>query len=256
MSGLIWLDSDTPLPEPERALPEGLLAAGSDLSVARLQEAYSKGIFPWFNEGDPVLWWSPDPRMVLACADFKVSRSLGKRLRQIARQEDSADPAVVVTTDLAFDHVIQACAGPRNTQAGTWISERIIRCYREWHQLGRVHSVETWIDGRLAGGLYGVNLGGFFFGESMFAWQTDASKIALAHLVRFLERHGVSHVDCQQETRHLASLGAAPMCRQDFLALLGKALLRPEPAWQAGRLLHDGRLQPIGDAPPQSEDQP
>ena len=242
VSGLIWLEPDTPLPEPELALPEGLLAAGNDLSVPRLQEAYSKGVFPWFNEGDPVLWWSPDPRMVLTCADFKESRSLGKKLRQVARLEDSVAPQVVVTTDLAFEHVIRACAAPRTRQGGTWISERIIRAYTQWHMRGEVHSVETWIDGRLAGGLYGVSQGGFFFGESMFARAPDASKIALAYLVRFLERQGVTHLDCQQDTPHLASLGANTLSRTEFLTLLKTALLQPAPAWQPGRLLHDGRL--------------
>lgn len=245
MSGLIWLDPDTPLPEPHSALPEGLLAAGADLSVPRLTEAYSKGVFPWFNEGDPVLWWSPDPRMVLACSDFKASRSLGKKLRQMARLEQSADAPVVVTTDLAFGHVIRACAAPRATQAGTWISNRIISAYTQWHEMGHVHSVETWVDGRLAGGLYGVCLGRFFFGESMFAWEPDASKIALAYLVRFLEGHGITHLDCQQETPHLASLGAAPMRRDDFLSLLHEALRHPAPAWPAGRLLHDGRVSAL-----------
>lgn len=247
MSGLIWLDPDTPLPEPGRALPEGLLAAGSDLSVPRLIEAYSKGIFPWFNEGDPVLWWSPDPRMVLACADFKESRSLGKKLRQTARQEHSADARIIVTTDIAFEHVIRACAAPRSKQAGTWISDRIIDAYRQWHEMGQVHSVETWMDGRLAGGLYGVSMGGFFFGESMFSWSPDSSKIALAYLVRFLARHGVTHLDCQQDTQHLGSLGAATMSRPAFLALLSRAAQRPAPPWRAGRLLHDGRLQPLDD---------
>lgn len=245
MSGLIWLDADTPIPEPDIAMPEGLLAAGSDLSVPRLQEAYAKGVFPWFNEGDPVLWWSPDPRMVLACGDFRESRSLGKKLRQIARHESSQDARVVVTTDLAFQHVIRACAGPRDAQAGTWISERIIAAYTQWHAMGQVHSVETWIDGRLAGGLYGVCLGGFFFGESMFSWEADSSKVALAYLVRYLQRHGVTHIDCQQDTQHLGSLGAATMRRQDFLALLRDALHRPSPPWRAGRLLHDGRLLPM-----------
>lgn len=247
MSGLIWLDSDTPLPHPDYALPEGLLAVGNDLSVSRLQEAYSKGVFPWFNEGDPVLWWSPDPRMVLRCDDFKITRSLGKKLRQIAREESdaSAHPQVMVTTDLAFEHVIRACAQPRATQSGTWISERIMQAYGQWHAVGQVHSVETWMDGRLAGGLYGVSLGGFFFGESMFARAPDASKIALAYLVRFLMRHGVTHIDCQQETQHLASLGAAPMSRREFLERLEDALPRPAPAWRAGRLLHDGDLRPV-----------
>lgn len=256
MSGLIWLESDTPLPEPDSAMPEGLLAAGSDLSVSRLREAYSKGVFPWFNEGDPVLWWSPDPRMVLACADFKEARSLSKKLRQIARLEDSAEERVVVTTDLAFDHVIRACAAPRATQAGTWISDRIIEAYGQWHRMGQVHSVETWVDGQLAGGLYGVCLGGFFFGESMFAWAPDSSKIALAYLVRFLARHGITHLDCQQDTRHLGSLGAATMSRAAFLALLREAMRRPGPAWRAGRLLHDGRLRPLdAGRPPHREDE-
>lgn len=254
MSGLIWLDADTPLPNPDHAMPEGLLAAGNDLSVNRLQEAYSKGVFPWFNEGEPVLWWSPDPRMVLACADFKASRSLSKKLRQIARQEDSADARVMVTTDLAFEHVIRACAAPRNRQAGTWISDRIIHAYGQWHETGQVHSVETWVDGRLAGGLYGVNLGGFFFGESMFAWQPDSSKIALAYLVRFLSRHGITHLDCQQDTQHLGSLGAATMSRPEFLSLLQAALKEPTPPWQAGRLLYDGRLRPLDGDTAQQED--
>lgn len=245
MSGLIWLDSDTPLPDPDFAMPEGLLAAGNDLSVARLQEAYSKGVFPWFNEGDPVLWWSPDPRMVLACDRFKVSRSLGKKLRQIARHENTPDARTIVTVNLAFQHVIRACAAPRATQSGTWISERIIHAYGRWHELGQVHSVETWVDGRLAGGLYGVSMGGIFFGESMFSGESDASKIALAHLVRFLSRHGVMHVDCQQDTQHLESLGAATMSRRDFLALLRETSAQPAPPWQAGRLLHDGHLRPL-----------
>ncbi len=245
MTGLIWLEPDTPLPDPDSAMPEGLLAAGGDLSVERLQEAYSKGIFPWFNPGDPVLWWSPNPRMVLACRDFRISRSLRKKLRQMERLEDTGDERVMVTTDLAFHHVIRACAGPRSNQAGTWISSSIVRAYGQWHEAGQVHSVETWIDGELAGGLYGVCLGGFFFGESMFAYAPDASKIALAYLVRFLERHGITHLDCQQETAHLSSLGADTMERQEFMSLLKGALQRPAPAWQAGRLLHDGRLRPL-----------
>lgn len=246
MTGLIWLEPDTPIPEPGLATPEGLLAAGGDLSVPRLIDAYSKGVFPWFNEGDPVLWWSPDPRMVLTCRNFKESRSLAKKMRQIAKQENSADARVIVTTDLAFRYVIRACAAPRASQSGTWISSTIMAVYQQWHNLGQVHSVETWIDGRLAGGLYGVCLGGFFFGESMFTYESDASKIALAHLVRFLERHGITHLDCQQATQHLASLGATTMRRDDFLALLREALLRPSPPWRAGRLLHDGRLCPLG----------
>ena len=245
MSGLIWLEPDTPLPEPDSALPEGLLAAGGDLSVARLTEAYSKGIFPWFNQGDPVLWWSPDPRMVLECSRFRVSRSLGKKLRRMARHEGSGDERVFVTTDIAFEHVIRACAAPRENQSGTWISELIIQAYGRWHEAGQVHSIETWVDGYLAGGLYGVSLGGFFFGESMFAREPDASKIALSYLVTFLERHGITHVDCQQDTRHLASMGGRTMSRNAFMDLLAEGLKRPSPEWRAGRLLHDGRLCPL-----------
>ncbi|NGR09201.1 leucyl/phenylalanyl-tRNA--protein transferase [bacterium SGD-2] len=255
MSGLIWLDADTPIPEPEFAMPEGLVAAGTDLGVPRLIEAYSKGVFPWFNEGDPVLWWSPDPRMILGCDAFKASQSLRKKLRQIARHEREPGAKVVVTTDLAFRDVIRACAGPRATQAGTWISGRIIDAYTQWHHLGQVHSVETWIDGELAGGLYGVCLGGFFFGESMFSWVPDSSKIALAYLVRFLGRHGVMHLDCQQNTRHLASLGARTMPRSEFLALLREALDRPSPPWRAGQLLHDGQLMASGTQAPQAENE-
>jgi leucyl/phenylalanyl-tRNA--protein transferase len=250
LSSLIWVDPDTPLPEPSRAMPEGLLAAGGDLSVRRLQEAYSKGVFPWFNEGEPVLWWSPDPRMVLPCAHFRESRSLGKKLRQMARQEqaEAADtlPALMVTTDLAFTPVMQACAAARDGRPGTWISDQIVAAYTRWHDLGQVHSVETWVDGKLAGGLYGVCLGRFFFGESMFSWSTDCSKIALAYLVRFLRRHGIEHIDCQQDTRHLSSLGARTMPRDDFLSLLREALPLSSPPWQAGRLLHDGRLVRLG----------
>ena len=232
------------------ALPEGLLAAGSDLSVPRLAEAYSKGIFPWFNEGDPVLWWSPDPRMVLACRHFRISRSLAKKLRQIERHQNTSQERIVIKVNTAFDEVIEACAGPRTTQSGTWISQRIMNAYREWHEQGRVHSVETWVEGRLVGGLYGVCLGGFFFGESMFAYTPDSSKIALAYLVRFLERHGVTHIDCQQDTRHLARLGAQAVPRAAVMTLLRPARRQPTPPWQVGRLLHDGRLCALTEIAP------
>ena len=247
MHSLTWLGPDSPLPDPETALPEGLLAAGADLSVARLVEAYSKGVFPWFNPGDPVLWWSPDPRMVLTCRNFKVSRSLAKRLRQIARQERRPEPDVLITTDVAFESVMRACAAPRINQKGTWISERMIRSYCQWHAKGQAHSIEIWIEGRLTGGLYGVCLGGFFFGESMFTRSPDCSKIALAYLVRYLENHGVTHIDCQQDTPHMRSLGATTMPRKEFMALLGQALERPSPPWQAGQLLYDGTLLPLAN---------
>lgn len=246
MTGLTWLDDHTSFPDPGLAMPEGLLAAGASLSIPRLAEAYSKGIFPWYNEGDPILWWSPDPRMVLACERFKVSRSLSKKLKQIAHTECTPDAPIRITTDVAFPAVMAACAGPRGTQRATWISLDVQDAYYAWHQAGAVHSVETWIDGKLAGGLYGVCLGRFFFGESMFSHVSDASKLALAYLTRFLLAQGIRHIDCQQQTRHLASLGAAPMPRRQFLVLLADALSQPSPIWRPGQLLQSGQLAPLG----------
>ncbi|NGM87252.1 leucyl/phenylalanyl-tRNA--protein transferase [Parapusillimonas sp. SGNA-6] len=245
MTGLIWLDDATPFPDPGTALPEGLLAVGANLSLERLEQAYRKGIFPWFNPGDPILWWSPDPRMVLACTDFRASHTLRKKLRQIARGEASADARIRITTDLAFADVIDACAASRMHQPGTWISPAIRSAYLAWHHAGKVHSVETWVDGQLAGGLYGVCLGRFFFGESMFSRQSDASKLALAYLVGFLQRHGIAHIDCQQETSHLASLGARPMPRDTFQGLLETALPLASPPWRKGQILASGELAPI-----------
>ncbi len=245
MARLIWLDEYAPLPHPEHAMPEGLLAAGGGLSIERLTEAYSKGIFPWFNEGEPVLWWSPDPRMVLPCREFKVSHSLAKKLRQIARNECDSGARIRVTTNTAFMQVIEACAEPRKTQLNTWISPAIQSAYGAWHRAGRAHSVETWIDGHLMGGIYGVNLGRFFFGESMFSRANNASKVALAYLVAFLLERGIQHIDCQQETAHLASLGAKPISRDNFLALLEQALKDPPPAWGSGQILQSGKLARI-----------
>lgn len=245
MAGLIWLDDTAAFPDPESALPEGLLAAGSRLTIERLRLAYSQGIFPWFNEGDPILWWSPDPRMVLACADLKISHSLAKKRRQIARTEQTADARIRITTDMAFEAVIANCGGPRRTQDGTWISPAIQAAYTAWHRAGTVHSIETWMDGKLAGGLYGVCLGRFFFGESMFTHTTDASKLALVYLRDFLVARGIAHIDCQQETPHLASMGAHPMPRRDFLALLRQALQYEAPDWHPGQILSGGRLAPF-----------
>lgn len=244
MASLIWLDDCAPFPDPEAALPEGLLAAGADLTVERLTQAYRRGIFPWFNEGDPILWWSPDPRMVLACVDFKASHSLAKRLRQIARSEGAADARVRVTTNMDFAAVIRACAAPRRTQHATWISPDVQAAYLAWHRAGAAHSIETWIDGKLAGGLYGICQGRFFFGESMFSLATDASKIAVAYLVRFLQRHGIEHIDCQQQTSHLSSLGAHPISRKRFMALLEQALQHPAPEWGHGEIRQSGQLAP------------
>jgi len=213
-----WLhDDDTPLPDPRFALPRGseapgLLAAGGRLSIERLTEAYSKGVFPWFSEGQPVLWWSPDPRMVLPVSQFRLSRSLRKTIARFVRT-----PGCEVRIDSAFGTVIRRCAStPREGQDGSWIVPGMVAAYSAWHRQGAVHSFETWIDGELVGGLYGVSLGRMFFGESMFTLQTDASKIALAALVCFCREHGVALIDCQQNTRHLASLGAHEICRADF----------------------------------------
>jgi leucyl/phenylalanyl-tRNA--protein transferase len=198
----------------------GLLAAGGELSPTRLTEAYSKGVFPWYSEGQPVLWWSPDPRMVLLTEEFKLSRSLRKTIQRFARS-----PGCEVRIDSAFRSVIRACAGtPREGQDGTWIVPDMVEAYCAWHALGRAHSIETWIDGELVGGLYGVSLGRMFFGESMFSLRTDASKIALAALVCFCRAHGMPMIDCQQHTGHLASMGARELLREDFEARLAPTL--------------------------------
>ena len=249
---LAWLDRDTPFPALDQALtePDGLLAVGGDLGIDRLTAAYERGIFPWFSPGEPILWWSPDPRMVLQCAQFAPGRALRKRLKQIARQPDTAQAAhIEVRVDTAFAQVMAACAAPRTGEPGTWISPAMQQAYRQWHQAGATHSVETWIDGELAGGLYGVSLGGMFFGESMFTRATDASKIALAYLVTFLMRHGVTWIDCQQQTSHLASLGAAPVSRARFAEHLLAARSLPCPPWLAGRLTPEGEIVPIVPAP-------
>ncbi len=207
-----WLESNTPFPPLATALadPNGLLAAGADLSPERLIAAYRRGIFPWFSPGQPILWWSPDPRMVLLPSALKISRSLAKTLRH-------AD--YIVRLDTAFDQVIAACAGtPRHGQSGTWITAEMIAAYQQLHRLGIAHSVETWHNGKLVGGLYGIALGHAFFGESMFSHRTDASKIALAHLCAFLDAREFGIIDCQMETSHLASLGAQPIPRDVFVA--------------------------------------
>ncbi len=204
-----WLQPDDPFPPLQKALkrPNGLLAAGADLEVERLLDAYRRGIFPWFGEGEPILWWSPDPRMVLLPDALKVSRSLDKTLRNRSFE---------VRFDTAFRDVMRACAEPRDGQAGTWITAGMIDAYCDLHEAGWAHSVETWIDGELTGGLYGVAIGRMFYGESMFTRARDASKIALVHLVRTLQRRHFGLVDCQMATPHLASLGAREIPRSEF----------------------------------------
>lgn len=225
----------------------GLLAAGADLSVERLNEAYRKGIFPWFNDGDPVLWWSPDPRMMLACEDLRISRSLAKRLRRIERSERDPQAPLQVTVDLAFKEVIRACAAPADKRPQTWISSAIQSAYHDWHLAGQAHSVEVWHHGQLAGGLYGVCLGRFFFGESMFSTESDASKVALVYLVRLLQRLQIPRIDCQQETSHLATMGARAIRRDDFLEYLDEALRFPAPDWDRGRLYQSGEFASAAD---------
>ncbi|MBI4191987.1 MAG: leucyl/phenylalanyl-tRNA--protein transferase [Betaproteobacteria bacterium] len=208
-----WLNPDDPFPPVTAALadPNGLLAAGGDLSASRLLDAYRHGVFPWFNPGQPILWWSPDPRMVLFPRELKVSRSLNKTLRNGDYE---------VRADTRFRAVMQACAEPRPRQDGTWITDEMIAAYGALHEQGIAHSIETWIGGELAGGLYGVALGRMFYGESMFTRAADASKIALVHLVRQLTRWNFGMIDCQVHTRHLASVGAREIPRAGFMRKL------------------------------------
>ncbi len=215
-----WLDHDTPFPPIRSALkdPNGLLAAGGDLSSERLLSAYRHGIFPWFSEGDPILWWSPDPRMILFPAELKISRSLAKTLRNRSYE---------TRFDCAFGEVMAACAAPRKGEPGTWISGAMVEAYQGLHRLGYAHSVETWIDGGLAGGLYGVAIGRVFFGESMFSRARDASKIALAALVGHLKSAGFGLIDCQMRTRHLETLGAREIPRRRFSRLLEELIHYP-----------------------------
>ncbi|MFZ1810742.1 MAG: leucyl/phenylalanyl-tRNA--protein transferase [Candidatus Nitrotoga sp.] len=224
---ITWLNNGAPFPPVEHALlkPNGLLAAGGSLSANRLLDAYRQGIFPWFNTGEPILWWSPDPRMVLIPEEFKISRSLRKTLR---------DKNYEVRTDSAFEQVMRACAAPRREQAGTWIHDDMIAAYTELHQMGVAHSVETWVNGNLVGGLYGISIGRMFYGESMFSHATDASKIALAHLTAQLQRWGYGMIDCQMSTPHLASLGAREIPRAEFMLRLKELIHCPDTSfkWQ------------------------
>jgi leucyl/phenylalanyl-tRNA---protein transferase len=210
-----WISDDLPFPPVERALrsPNGLLAAGGDLSEARLLAAYRNGIFPWFNPGEPILWWSPDPRMILIPSEFRASHSLARKLR---------NGPFDMRCDTVFEQVVRGCAAPRMkdrvSQPGTWIGEDMISAYCSLHQHGYAHSVETWQDGKLVGGLYGVSIGRMFYGESMFSDVSNASKIALAHLARQLDRWGFGMIDCQMSTPHLVSLGAREIPRSEFIA--------------------------------------
>ncbi|HEY8521191.1 MAG TPA: leucyl/phenylalanyl-tRNA--protein transferase [Gammaproteobacteria bacterium] len=211
-----WLTSGGPpddFPPADSALsePNGLLAAGGDLRPERLLAAYRRGIFPWYAEGQPILWWSPDPRTVLWPERLKVSRSLRRTL---------ARGTFEVTVDTSFDEVVAGCAAPRRYADGTWITPEMAEAYSRLHRLGWAHSFETRQEGRLVGGLYGVAIGRVFFGESMFSRATDASKVALYHLVEHLKRHDFALIDCQVASEHLARLGATPMPRDEFVRAL------------------------------------
>jgi leucyl/phenylalanyl-tRNA--protein transferase len=207
---LAWLERDDPFPPVEAALkdPSGLLCAGADLSVPRLLQAYRSGIFPWYSGGEPILWWSPDPRMVLFCDELKVSRSLSKSLR---------NKSYAVSVDTCFEQVVSSCSKPRKGEAGTWLGPAMRKAYLALHRAGHAHSYETWKDGKLVGGLYGVAIGRMFYGESMFSAETDASKVALVSLVAELRRRDMPLIDCQQRTPLLASLGAREIPRREFL---------------------------------------
>jgi len=210
--------NDSRFPPVEAATPEGLLAVGGDLSSDRLLEAYRHGIFPWYNPGQPILWWSPDPRAVLDPEKIRISRSLRKTFRR---------GHFTIRFDTAFHEVMLACAAPRANSSGTWITDEMVRAYGRLHELGFAHSIETWSDERLVGGLYGVALGGVFFGESMFARTTDASKVALVALTRQLRSWGYVLIDCQVPSDHLVSLGAENIPRALFLGKLASSLGLP-----------------------------
>lgn len=229
---LPWLHPGETFPQVSEAWTNadpapGLLAAGGRLDTPTLTAAYTRGIFPWFSEEQPILWWSPDPRMVLECQRFKLHRSLRKTLARF-----SISPSHEIRMDHSFDQVIRSCARqPREGQAGTWIVDEMVEAYGQLHRAGHAHSVETWIDDQLVGGLYCVNIGRMVFGESMFSLATDASKIALAALVAFCRVHHIAMIDCQQNTRHLASMGAAEISRDGFVKHLEQTTPLAPPEW-------------------------
>ena len=242
---LPWLQADQDFPSVDQTWGDqdpipGLLAAGDTLDAAHLRAAYSQGIFPWFSDGQPVLWWSPNPRMTLKPEEFRLHRSLRKTL-----QKFSTSPDCEIRIDTAFSTVMQHCAQtPREGQNGTWIVQSIVDAYTELHQQGHAHSVETWVQGKLVGGLYCVALGRAVFGESMFALQTDASKIALSALVALCKAHDVPQIDCQQATAHLSFMGAREVARADFVKTVKQETARPDMRWRFSPLYWDQLLSP------------
>jgi leucyl/phenylalanyl-tRNA---protein transferase len=241
MSTLTWLNPGDPFPPVETALddPNGLLCAGLELTSEGVLAAYERGIFPWYSDGQPVLWWSPDPRMVLSIPAFRLHRSLRKTLRNTSYE---------IRVDSAFEQVMRACAEPRPEQDGSWITDAIVAAYDGLHRAGFAHSVECWSGGELVGGLYGIALGRIFFGESMFTRRTDASKIAFTHLVAQLKRWDFELIDCQQETTHLASFGAAPIPRKKFVAALRRLVHSNAKVPRIGRWTFDEHLHESFDA--------
>lgn len=213
---LPYLDTKSAFPPVSEALDEpcGLLAAGADLSVNRLLDAYSSGIFPWFSEGEPILWWSPNPRTVFLVDQYKPSKSLRRFMRQTP---------LTITLNNDFEQVIHACAAPRKDHSGTWITDEIKQAYLKLHQLGHAHSLEVWQDNNLVGGIYGVSIGKLFCGESMFSNISNGSKVALTCLIGYLKPEGFPIIDCQVENPHLLSLGAVSIEREDYLTYLNRA---------------------------------
>lgn len=246
---LPWLNPGDPFPDTSQAWDErqpapGLLAAGGALDVDSLQRAYSAGIFPWFSQGQPILWWSTDPRMVLFTDEFRLHRSLRKTLARFIET-----PRCELRIDHDFQRVIRACAATARTgQSGTWIVPEMVKAYEAFHRAGFAHSVETWIDGELAGGLYCVGLGRAVFGESMFTRVPDASKIALAGLVAFCRQHGIGLIDCQQNTRHLASLGAREIPRADFVEHVARQARKDPVVWRFEPVYWNALMPPKTDA--------
>lgn len=229
-----WLDSPTDFPNTAEALqyPPGLLAASLEINADWLQASYSRGIFPWYSQGEPVLWWSTSPRAVLYTAEFKLHRSLSKAIRKMRSNPDSS---IRLNTD--FEAVMRACAAPRPGQEGTWITEEIIEAYVELQRRGFAHSVEYWQGDHLMGGLYCVALGQMVYGESMFSTQTDASKIAFAHFVYWLKSQNVHIIDCQQATGHLMSMGARTVTRKVFEAEMANSIEQPVLNWEPRELI-------------------
>ena len=230
---LIWLAAGSPFPSPDSAWgadteAPGLLAAGGILNTESLVKAYRQAIFPWFSDGQPILWWSPDPRMVLQISNFRLHKSLRKTIKAFAN-----DPHCEVRIDSAFEDVIKACAdAPNRMPNGTWIVPGMVDAYITLHHAGFAHSVEVWVNGELQGGLYCVAIGRAVFGESMFSRKSNASKIALAALVGLCREHNIQAIDCQQNTRHLASLGAKEVSRAAFCTQVEAAQRLTGPVWR------------------------